>query len=164
MKYFDISELCVSATHPNLVKLPEKGSQIEKNMQNLIEKLLDPVREKIGKPITVTSGYRPQALNTAVHGENSSNHLFGQAADCHTGNNNSDNLLMVNALMELNIQFDECIIEGAKFNAKGEITGCQWVHLALRQTGNRRKFIWTSDMKTYHPVKAVKSTTYTYSK
>ena len=43
--------------------------------------LLQCIREHFGKPITITSGYRTAAHNTAVGGSRSSQHLLGKAAD-----------------------------------------------------------------------------------
>jgi len=43
--------------------------------------LLQCIREHFGKPITITSGYRTAAHNTAVGGAKSSQHLLGRAAD-----------------------------------------------------------------------------------
>ena len=42
--------------------------------------LLQCIREHFGKPITITSGYRTAAHNTAVGGAKSSQHLLGRAA------------------------------------------------------------------------------------
>ena len=164
MKYFNIKELCVSGSHPSLVVVPKAGTTEYKNIVFLIENLLDPVREKLGQPIKVTSGYRPDKLNKAVGGSPTSNHRFGLAADVTTGRSYADNLKIVDALLATNLQYDECIVEGAKFDGKGKLTGCQWVHLAKKQNGNRMKFIYTSDFKTYHTLKKSKTTVYLYSK
>ena len=43
--------------------------------------LLQAIREHFNKPITITSGYRTAAHNTAVGGAKSSQHLLGRAAD-----------------------------------------------------------------------------------
>ena len=43
--------------------------------------LLQAIREHFNKPITITSGYRTAAHNTAVGGSKSSQHLLGKAAD-----------------------------------------------------------------------------------
>ena len=43
--------------------------------------LLQAIREHFGKPVTITSGYRTAAHNTAVDGAKSSQHLLGRAAD-----------------------------------------------------------------------------------
>lgn len=164
MQYFTVNELCVSGSRPDLVEVPSKGSSIYNNIVFFIETFLDPVRQKLGRPIVVTSGYRPTALNIAVGGSRTSNHTAGFASDCHTGNNGSDNLSIVAAALETGLEFDEIIIEGAKFDAKGEIVSCKWVHLAKKRVNNRRKFLWTSDMKTYHTVKATKTIKYKFTR
>lgn len=155
-KYFTTAEMCVSGSHPELVEVPKAGSYIFTNLQNLINKLLDPIREKLGKPITVSSGYRPPKLNTAVKGAANSNHLYGNAADVHTGNNGTDNVQIVKTLLSLGIDYDECIAECAKFDKQGNLISCDWVHLAYRSGNNRKKLIWTADFKTYHLLKSDK--------
>lgn len=151
--YFTVSELCCSGSYPKLVQIAKEGSTEYNNIMNLINKLLNPLRERLGKPIKVTSGYRPLALNKAVGGAPNSNHLYGCAADIHTGNDSSDNVSIVTSLLSLNIPYDEVICEGAIFNKNGELVSCKWVHVALRQTNNRRKFLYTVDFKHYYPLK-----------
>lgn len=43
--------------------------------------MLDPARERLGKPIMVNSGYRCPLKNKAVGGVPNSQHLKGEAAD-----------------------------------------------------------------------------------
>ena len=43
--------------------------------------VLQPLREHLGKPITITSGYRSPALNKAIGGAAGSQHTKGEAAD-----------------------------------------------------------------------------------
>ena len=45
-------------------------------------KILQPLRDHIGMPTTITSGYRSSVVNKAVGGVSSSQHLDGCAADC----------------------------------------------------------------------------------
>ena len=47
-----------------------------------VHRILQPLRDHIKLPITVTSGYRSQAVNKAVGGVSTSQHLSGCAADC----------------------------------------------------------------------------------
>ncbi len=53
---------------------------IQKISQDLVDKLQQ-VREKYGKSITVTSGYRCEHHNKAIGGKPNSSHLGGLAAD-----------------------------------------------------------------------------------
>lgn len=46
-----------------------------------LAKELQKVRDAVGIPITITSGWRSKAHNTAVGGASSSQHLTGKAAD-----------------------------------------------------------------------------------
>lgn len=43
--------------------------------------ILQPLRDKIGKPIIINSGYRCPAVNARVGGADKSAHLYGRAAD-----------------------------------------------------------------------------------
>ena len=69
MKYFSIKELCKSNTAIKNKIDNHSTPEIEKNLTILIEHCLDPIREKFGKPITVTSGYRCEKLNKLVGGK-----------------------------------------------------------------------------------------------
>jgi uncharacterized protein YcbK (DUF882 family) len=57
--------------------------QILDNLLLLITECLQPIRNYIGKPIKVTSGYRCQTLNNlpTIRGAKNSEHLTGCAAD-----------------------------------------------------------------------------------
>ncbi len=80
-KNFTIQELTKSATATRL-KIDNTPSQrIIKNLTELATKVLQPIRDKYGKPIIVTSGYRCEQLNKAVGGVTFSQHCQGQAAD-----------------------------------------------------------------------------------
>lgn len=56
------------------------------NLSLLCKNVLDPLRELIGRPIEVSSGYRSEEVNRIVGGVKNSLHLFGKAADisCRT--------------------------------------------------------------------------------
>ena len=84
MKYFTIKELCRSTTADRKGIDNRCGSDIEANLTALVDNVLDPLREWYGKPIVVNSGYRCPALNKAVGGATTSQHMSGQAADIDT--------------------------------------------------------------------------------
>lgn len=57
------------------------GSVPEGGFPSRLYKLLDDIREKIGQPITVLSGYRCEIRNSECGGVKNSQHLLGTAAD-----------------------------------------------------------------------------------
>ena len=86
-------------------------------------------------PIIINSGYRSAAVNKAVGGVPSSNHLTGCAADIRVENMQQ---LLRYAVILLDIAdeskeaFDELLIEK---NARGAI----WLHFAVRPQNNRMR-------------------------
>lgn len=83
-KNFTLRELTRSATADRLGILNEPTNSIMTNLKELATTVLQPIRDKWGQPIIVTSGYRCPKLNAAVGGAKASQHMLGQAADIHT--------------------------------------------------------------------------------
>lgn len=50
-------------------------------LSGLCHNVLEPLRRFANQPITISSGYRSKALNTAVGGVSNSQHMTGEAAD-----------------------------------------------------------------------------------
>ena len=76
-----ISELCKSETaEKNGIKNIPDLKALD-NMLNLIVYLLQPLRDKIARPIIISSGYRCPQLNKLVKGVANSGHLKGTCAD-----------------------------------------------------------------------------------
>jgi uncharacterized protein YcbK (DUF882 family) len=72
MKYFTIKELCESSTAKEHKINNSPNSVIKRHLTLLVKFILDPLREKYGKPITVSSGYRCEELNELVGGAKNS--------------------------------------------------------------------------------------------
>ena len=54
------------------------------NLKALCQSCLEPLREALGLPVVITSGYRTMALNSMVaHFSERSQHMLGQAADLY---------------------------------------------------------------------------------
>ena len=81
------------------------GQAARENIKALVANVLDPAREKLGKPITVNSGYRCRHHNEAVGGAVKSQHMAGEAADITC----SDNALLEKIIREQG-RFDQLII------------------------------------------------------
>lgn len=80
IKYFSLSEFINSATAKrlNIDNIP--SFDVVDNLNKLAD-YLDGIREKLGKPILVNSGFRCPVLNKAVGGVANSQHIKGLAAD-----------------------------------------------------------------------------------
>lgn len=86
MKYFTLYELCKSDTakKQNIDNFPTW--EVVDNLKELVENVLDPLREWFKKPINVNSAYRSQKLNKAVGGVNNSLHCFDRNTEILTNN------------------------------------------------------------------------------
>lgn len=69
----------IAARHDIEIKVEPESVTFE-NLRRLCVNVLQPLRDALG-PVHVTSGYRPQAVNTLVGGSASSRHMDGLAAD-----------------------------------------------------------------------------------
>lgn len=84
-KNFSLGEFLRSATaerHENIIEQQYSPSdEVISSLEHLCQNVLQPVREKLGVPMRITSGYRCKLLNELVNGSKTSQHVFGQAAD-----------------------------------------------------------------------------------
>jgi hypothetical protein len=119
MKYFTIKELCKSSTAVWKKIDNSPNSEIIKNLELLVDNILDPLRENYGKPIRVNSGYRCPELNKAVNGSKTSQQMTGLAADITVGSP-YDNKLLFNLIIDLDLPFDQLIDE----------KNYSWVHVS----------------------------------
>lgn len=129
MRYFTIEELTHSdvAKSKNIDNTPNYLQ--EKNLEELVDNILDPLREKYGKPIIVTSGFRSNYLNTILNGADNSQHLEGMAADIRTKKDTkSENKKLFDLIIELNLPFDQ-LIDEYDYN---------WVHVSYSPQHRRQ--------------------------
>ena len=130
-KYFSIAELTKSSTaiKKKINNTPTK--EVENNLNQLIDNILDPLREAWGQPIIVGSGYRCEALNKAVGGAAHSQHKLGQAADINTkSDSKEDNKKLFELIKQLKLPFDQLINE---YNYN-------WIHVSYSPR-NRRQIL-----------------------
>lgn len=112
MKWFTTDELTHSDTAIAKKIDNTPTEEVKKNLENLVKYVLDPLREMYGKPIYVNSGYRSEALNKAVGGSKTSQHLCmgtSAAADIDT-RTREGNIELFN-LIAKNLSFDQLIDE-----------------------------------------------------
>lgn len=85
-KNFTLNEMTTSATAKRLnIDNTPNAKEIE-CLKALCQNVLQPIRDKRGTAITVTSGFRCKKLNKAIGGATTSQHQLGQAADITLGN------------------------------------------------------------------------------
>jgi len=121
-KNFSLGELCKSevAIRRNIDNTPSE--KVKNNLQILVDNVLQPLRDKFG-PMTVTSGYRSPAVNTAVGGSPYSDHCLGMAADIEIVG--VDNKVLAEYIQD-NMKFTQLILE---FYTDG-VPDSGWVHVS----------------------------------
>jgi len=123
---FTLAELTV--TNSGLPNVPNSNEIAA--LKLLCENILQPLREKYGKPIKVNSGFRSAAVNKAVGGVASSQHVGGQAADI-TGGNKIENRILFD-LIRNHFTFDQVICEH----------DYTWIHVSYKKFGNRKQTLY----------------------
>lgn len=99
-------------------------------LRALCANILEPVRARFGRPVTVNSGYRCPALNRAIGGSSRSQHMLCEAVDFEvSGVANWE----VAAWVRDNLAFDQLILEA--YTAGRPDSG--WVHASWKPAGGR---------------------------
>lgn len=125
---FTIMELVKSniAKREKIDNTPDSTSL--KYMQELISYCLQPIRNKLGKPMIITSGFRCQALNKKVGGVSNSQHTKGQAVDFFVQGMSIQQI--IDFIKKTGIEFDQLINE---YN--------RWVHISYVKGKNRKQVL-----------------------
>jgi len=125
--YFTNNELTDSETAKRLRIKNEPTKEQWINLFAIRDNVLNPLREKFGKPIRITSGFRSPELNKAVGGKPTSQHTKGEAVDI-TAINKADN----KELFELckTLEFDQLIDE----------SNFTWIHISYK-VPNRKQIL-----------------------
>lgn len=122
MKYFAMKEFeCKDRC--------EMPVEAQTNIKALVEAVLDPVRERFGKPIYVNSGYRCPRHNAAVGGVSASQHLKGEAADVRPVQGSGFTVQDLARVIVANGRWDQMILYPT------------FVHVSWRRSGKNRKQI-----------------------
>lgn len=133
MKNFKLSEFFVSSTADkngikNEPSLDERAT-IERNINLLVDNVLDPIRDKFCAPVIITSGYRCPRVNKLVGGANNSQHMSGCAADFHI--KGFTYLMMLQVFLNVydTMEFDQLIYYRSK----------NIIHVSYVENGNRHE-------------------------
>ena len=140
-EHFTLRELCKTS-----VKTADRNIPSHVHIENLkrlcgwLEMLRDEWNRRYGEgddPIIINSGYRSDAVNKAIDGVKSSNHLKGCAADIRVAGMEQAlryAVILLDISDESREDFDELLIERSP-------KGGYWLHFAVRPPSqeNRRK-------------------------
>ena len=135
-EHFSLAEL--TKTNSGIANVPSEA-QVEnlKRVCRWLERLRRRWNDKYGDgddPIIINSGFRSAAVNKAVGGAPTSNHLTGCAVDIRVAG--LEQLLRYAVILldisdESGEDFDELLIEQKR--------SVVWIHFAVRPSGNRRR-------------------------
>lgn len=120
---FTLNELIRSNTATKLNIDNSPSDEIIDNLKKLCTNVLQPIRDKYGKPMVITSGYRCKALNKAVGGVKTSQHVLGQAADINNGHTQNKSLF---ELIKQMVDDGEITVGQLLWEHCG-----QWIHVSL---------------------------------
>ena len=137
-KNFTLRELIRSSTAErmgidNRPKTKEEEKKVIENLRNLCLEVLQPLRDYVGAPVHINSGYRCPELNVAVGGVKNSQHCRGEACDIRIASPKQGREWA--AWIEDNCRFDQMLLERNK-------NGGVWLHVSCKrdEKANRQVF------------------------
>ena len=132
-QYFELDEFINSPTAKKKGIDNTPSFEVVEHLDELVEKILDPLRAAYGMSIRVTSGYRCPALNKAVGGSDTSVHQIVYAADLQVGGSFDKFVAFVKDwFLKTGTKFDQLLIEKNK-------SGERWVHIGLKNNSGQQR-------------------------
>jgi zinc D-Ala-D-Ala carboxypeptidase len=117
--HFSLAELTTTRTG-----LPNTPGEAEVAKLRKVAEMLETIRAHFGRPIAVHSGYRSPAVNAAVGGSKTSQHMKAEAADFHV-----DGVALTEVFdwirLHSGMRWSQLILEG---NSPAHPT---WLHIGL---------------------------------
>ena len=133
--HFTLAELTTTENRQFLEENSNPPPEIIESLKNTA-KGLELVRSLLGHPVHINSGYRCPALNAAVGGQKTSQHLSGEAADMVCPGFGTPREI-AEEIAACNIVFDQCILEFDR-----------WVHVSF--SGRNRRQVLTINKAGTH--------------
>ena len=131
-KHFTLSEMTRSMTAQRKGIDNTPGAGEIKSLGDLCYEVLEPLRAHFDKAVTITSGYRSEALCEAIGSKKTSQHAKGQAVDLEIfGVPN----IKTAYWLQNNVDFDQLIME---YFDKDDPAG-GWVHISLSRIRFKQK-------------------------
>ena len=135
---FSLLELTKSQTAERKGIDNTPSTEHQENLKSLCTSILQPVRDHFSRVVSVSSGYRSEALCLAIGSKTTSQHAKGQAADFEIyGLSNQELAIWINE----NLEYDQLILE----YWKKEDPSSGWVHCSYVEPSdfgqNRRQYL-----------------------
>lgn len=128
--------------------------EVIENLKKLCVKVLQPLRDRVGVPISITSGYRCERVNKAIGGSLNSHHLSGYAADAELILNGRElNLFLLQEFLRLSLPFTQAIAEFGE-----SIHNMAWLHLSYDENNLKKQILRAEKVNgntVYSPLKEV---------
>lgn len=127
--HFTIQELAGTSVEKykklNLLKAQE---QMGKMYQ--LAGFAERVREIVGKPLIINSGYRCVELNNYLKGSLTSQHLLAEAIDIKVSGKTANELFQI--IVASDLKYDQIILE--------KVGNAQWVHVSIGSKKEKLKY------------------------
>ncbi|MDD5212551.1 MAG: D-Ala-D-Ala carboxypeptidase family metallohydrolase [Sulfuricurvum sp.] len=144
-EHFSFNELTDSGAHPELVAQNRIEAQGYLKQLKHTAASLEEIRDALGVPLVVSSGFRNTALNNAVKGSATSKHKLGLCADFMPKGMDIHAAMEVLKKSNKLLSVRKVIFEGVK--------GKLWFHVQTKSIASEpTEFYVTSDGKNYTKV------------
>ena len=131
---FSLLELTKSQTAERKDIDNTPSTEHQENLESLCTHVLQPIRDHFSRVVSISSGYRSEALCLAIGSKITSQHAKGQAADFEIyGLSNQE---LANYIKE-NLDYDQLILE----YWKKEDPNSGWVHCSYNVNVNRKQYL-----------------------
>ena len=150
-KNLSLKECLISETAKRLgIKNEPHDDWVSEHLRSVAENIFQPLRDGLGVPIYVSSGYRSPELNTAIGGSSRSQHMEGRALDLDADVFGDTSNCDIFHYIKNNLTFDQLIWEF------GDESSPDWVHVSFIYDGPNRcrclKACRDDQGKTYYEV------------
>lgn len=137
---FSLSEMLISgaAYRYKYYEQFAPSENVVQNLKELCENVLQPLRDNLGVPVHVSSGYRCKRVNDKIGGAKTSQHVKGQAADIQIAGITT--IDVCKKIVEMGINFDQMIEEYGS-----------WVHISFNARNNRKQILQKAQGTGYRP-------------
>ena len=131
---FSLLELTKSQTAERKGIDNTPGTEHQGNLQLLCTHVLQPIRDHFSRVVSVSSGYRSEALCLAIGSKTTSQHAKGEAADFEIFGISNKELA---DYIHFNLNYDQLILEYWKESDPNS----GWVHCSYSEGNNRRQYL-----------------------